>query len=370
MSMDWRAGDVLAPGSDAGPPPLPVAAILTICDRLLDAVGRRHHLFSWLRRPDAPTEEWLPVDAYYPSRRVVVMCAENDREYLPLYEELIPAHGMRLLQLAPSQLGDDPEAATATVERKIADLALPPRPSGMPADEANGPSPASAVAQAVAALVPPTPPPVPKRPPRGPDDAAAAERAARFLSAHKAELQAARTAAAARSLTATVLSKRARPSARGGGPVVRGERSVVRGERSVVRGERSVVRGDRSMVRGERSVVQRRLPLHALLIGLALVVVLGLEVYFVIGRAALDHGRLLLALGLAFDAGARGLSTVAAERTGRRVWAWACVLFGSPAAAWFALFQESGPVLTAPAPLAGLMSILALVLMGLGLIVA
>jgi hypothetical protein len=319
-----------------------VAAILTICDRLLDAVGRRHHLFSWLRPPHASAEEWLPVDAYYPSRRVVVMCAEDDREHLPLYEQLIPAHGLRLLQLAPSELGDDPEAASSTVERKIAGLALPPRPIGEPAPEATGPSPASAVAQAVAALAPPPPPPVPKRAPRGPDDAAAAERAARFLSAHKAELAATRAAVAARPLTGTALGKRAHPAAR----------------------------AEHRATRTEHPAIQRRLTSHTLLLGLALFVVLGLEIYFVIGRAALEHGRLLLALGLALEAGSRCLGTVAAERTGQRRWAWACVVFGSPVVVWFALFRDSGPVLTPPAPLAGLMGILGLVLMGLAVIVA
>jgi hypothetical protein len=349
MSVDSRAGDALAPRSDAGPPPLSAAAILTICDRLLDAVGRRHHLFSWLRPPDASAEEWLPVDAYYPSRRVVVMCAEHDLEHLLLYEELIPGHGLRLLQLAPSELGDDPEAASSTVERKIAALALPPRPIGEAVPEATGPSPASAVAQAVAALVPPPPPPVPKRAPRGPDDAAAAERAARFLSTHKAELEATRAAVAARPLTAKILGKRAQPPARGEHPAVRAEHPAAR---------------------GEHPAIQRRLTFHTLLLGLALVVVLGLEIYFVIGRAALEHGRLLLALGLAFEAGSRCLGTVAGERTGQRSWAWACAVFGSPVVVWFALFRDSGPVLTAPAPLAGLMGILALVLMGLALIVA
>jgi hypothetical protein len=330
-----------------------VAAILTICDRLLDAVGRRHHLFCWLRPPHASAEEWLPVDAYYPSRRVVVMCAEDDREHLPLYEQLIPAHGLRLLQLAPSELGDDPKAASSTVERKIAGLELPPRPIGEPAPEATGPSPASAVAQAVAALAPPPPPPAPKRAPRGPDDAAAAERAARFLSAHKAELAATRAAVAARALT--------------GHAPVRSEHPPARGERAA-RGE-PAGRGERA-ARGEPAAVHHRFSPHALVIGLALFVVLGLEIYFVIGRAALEHGRLLLALGLALEAGSRCLGTVAAERTGQRRWAWACVVFGSPVVVWFALFRDLGPVLTPPAPLAGLMGILGLVLMGLAVIVA
>ena len=68
------------------------------------------------------------------------------------------------------------------------------------------------------------------------------------------------------------------------------------------------------------------------------------EVYVLVVRTALDHDRLLLAFGVALDAGARALGTVAAARAGRLGWAWACAIGGSPVVAAFALFRRDGPV--------------------------
>jgi hypothetical protein len=48
-----------------------------MCDRLLDEVGRRRHMFAWLRAPGAGAGEWLAVDAYYPRARLVVMCGPS-----------------------------------------------------------------------------------------------------------------------------------------------------------------------------------------------------------------------------------------------------------------------------------------------------
>jgi hypothetical protein len=45
-----------------------------MCDRLLDEVGRRRHMFAWLRAPGASAGDWLAVDAYYPCAQLVVMC--------------------------------------------------------------------------------------------------------------------------------------------------------------------------------------------------------------------------------------------------------------------------------------------------------
>ena len=99
-------------------------AILNLCDRLLDEVGRRQHLFSWLRAPGAGTEEWLAVDAYYPARRLVVLCRDTDGEYDALFDELIPAHGLGLLRVELDALGPHPEAA---VSAQIEALELPSR---------------------------------------------------------------------------------------------------------------------------------------------------------------------------------------------------------------------------------------------------
>src|SRR5262245_64749327 len=76
-------------------------SILAICDRLLDGVGRRRHMFAWLRAPGAGAGAWLAVDAYYPRARLVVMCRSETDPHDALYRELIPAHGLGLLMLDP-----------------------------------------------------------------------------------------------------------------------------------------------------------------------------------------------------------------------------------------------------------------------------
>src|SRR5438270_10309628 len=85
-------------------------AILDVCDALLEEICRRRHLFSWLRVPSAAAGEWLPVDGYYPARRVVVVCGDVDDERDEVFEALVPAHGLRLLRVVPDELGDDPQA--------------------------------------------------------------------------------------------------------------------------------------------------------------------------------------------------------------------------------------------------------------------
>lgn len=92
------------------------------------------------------------------------------------------------------------------------------------------------------------------------------------------------------------------------------------------------------------------------------------EVYALVVRSGLDQNRLLLAFGVALDAGARSLGTVAAARAGRPPWAWGCAIGGSPVGVAFALFQPAGPVATEPAPLAGLIALLATFLVALALI--
>jgi hypothetical protein len=101
---------------------LPAASILAMCDRLLDEVGRRRHMFAWLRVPGATAGEWLAVDAYYPRARLVVMCRSAPDAHDALYRELIPAHGFGLLMLDPTALGDDPDAVRAAVAAKLFDL--------------------------------------------------------------------------------------------------------------------------------------------------------------------------------------------------------------------------------------------------------
>lgn len=113
-----------------------------------------------------------------------------------------------------------------------------------------------------------------------------------------------------------------------------------------------------------------QLQLTGMLAGLALAAVLVAEVYAGVARAGFDSGNLLLAFGLALDACSRGLGTIAAGREGASEWAWWCLLGGSPVVSWFALFQDGGPVRTEPAPLAGLIGMLALLVLAVALLTA
>jgi hypothetical protein len=102
---------------------LEVSEILDLCDRALGEPGRRRHLFTWLRSPDSGPEEWLPVDAYYPSHRLVVVWRERPSPSDSLLAAQVPAHGLRLLQLSPTALDADP---AVSLRRMIANLAPPP----------------------------------------------------------------------------------------------------------------------------------------------------------------------------------------------------------------------------------------------------
>jgi hypothetical protein len=95
-----------------------------------------------------------------------------------------------------------------------------------------------------------------------------------------------------------------------------------------------------------------------------LVLVLSTEMFLGVVVVALPAGLVLLAFGIALDACARALGTIAAARGGSRAWAWGCVAVGSPAVIVFALSKGSDQVPVEPAPLASLLSLLA------GLIIA
>lgn len=105
--------------------------VLSLCDRHLNEVGRRNHLFGWLRPPGAGADSWLPVDAYYPRNRLVVLYRPRARAHDQVYRELIPGHGLRLLVLAPDELGN----TAAGAERALAALLVrldPTPPAGPP----------------------------------------------------------------------------------------------------------------------------------------------------------------------------------------------------------------------------------------------
>ncbi|MGN6168366.1 MAG: hypothetical protein ACTHQQ_09370 [Solirubrobacteraceae bacterium] len=244
---------------------LGIPEILDVTDRLLGERGRRSHLFTWLRRPGGGPADWLAVDAYYPGNRVVVVCQVTADPYREVFAELIPAHGLRLLEIDQDALVGGRESARRALEQRVAQLGPLPERSAAPVNRSQVPATATSPQSQVS-----------------------------------------------------------RPS------------------------------GDRHVAR--------------VLAGFALTAVLVAEVYAGVARAGFDSGNVLLAFGLALDACSRGLGTIAASREGSSEWAWWCALGGSPVVVWFALFQAGGPVRTEPAPLGGLIGILALVVLAVTLL--
>ncbi len=251
-------GQVASEAGGGNHPP-DVARILDVCDRIVQELGRRSHLFAWLRAPDAGPGEWLKVDAYYPGNRLVVVWHEHPGPHDHVYSELVPGRGLRLLELAPSDIDGDPEGTELALRRMIAALGPAPRRAAEPQPQERPVSLTPAeVATADRAPSPPT-----------------TERA-------------------------------------------------------------------------------------GMLLGLALAAVLLIEVYVGVVNAALDGGQVVLAFGLALDACARALGTIAAGRAGNADWAWLCALGGSPLVASFVLFDRDDGPAAEPAPLAGLLSVFAL----------
>ncbi len=282
-------GDREEGSSDA----LDANAILALCDRALGEPGRRRHLFSWLRAPGSDSGQWLVIDAYYPGNRLVVLCGEHPYEYEELWEELVPAHGLRLLYLDAAELGGDAEAAEASLRRLIAELALPARPTGelIEANVAPGPGTIARVAAA-------------------------------FAQAGTA------------------------PGAARGSP-----RGSPRASRAAVRTARRP---------GARAAAQPpQIEVAGVAAGFALAAIVCVEMYVGVGLLALDGGHWLLAFGLSMDACSRVLGAIAAGRCGSTEWTWWCVIAGSPAVAWFVLYEGEEPLSTEPAPLAAVLALLA-----------
>jgi hypothetical protein len=113
-----------------------LSEILAVCDRELGEVGRRDHLFTWLRAPGGGVDAWLPVDAYYPRHRLVVLYQVRGRANADVYRELIPAHGLRLLELTPADLVSSSGGAERALASILAQLAPPPAPAAQPPLEA------------------------------------------------------------------------------------------------------------------------------------------------------------------------------------------------------------------------------------------
>ncbi|MGH2883492.1 MAG: hypothetical protein ACRDPA_12485, partial [Solirubrobacteraceae bacterium] len=95
------------------------------------------------------------------------------------------------------------------------------------------------------------------------------------------------------------------------------------------------------------------------LAGLAFAVLLIAEIYLAVIVVALGAGELVLGLAILIEALSRVGGTVAAERAEQRGWACACAIVGAPVVAWISLVPRSGRITTEPAPLAGLLAVLA-----------
>jgi hypothetical protein len=341
MTADGLVGDLLAP--DRGgrePASQSVSAILSLCDRLLGEIGRRSHFFAWLRPPGSGAEDWLTVDSYFPGNRLVVIWRVQDAPHDDLYAELVPAHGLRLLKLTPDDVVDDYAGARLALERLIAELPRREPPTEPPAFEGAVARVVASLAQARAAAAPvpardpahrprtgaaaaPVQARAPTHRPRGGgSQAAAAERGARFVAAHRAQTP-------RRALPVPPTADRPRMTTR---PRPRASPSRNHG--------------------GEVQTL-------GIVVGLVLAAVLGAELYLGVADVGLKGGHVLLAFGIALDACSRALGPIAAARAGRQDWAWWCVAGGFPVVAAFALFQRAGPVTIDPAPLAGLVSVLA-----------
>jgi hypothetical protein len=263
---------------------LPAPTILSMCDELLDEVGRRPHMFTWLRAPAAGTGDWLAVDSYYPRARLVVMCRSRPGPHDALYREQVPAHGLGLLTLDPAALGNDRESVRKTLAAKFFELEHLPQGRGDPTARTNDP-------------------PAPAR-------------------------ESARDAARERTRESTRAAERPAP-----------RWTPVKVERTPV----------------PRGFVQAL----GVLAGLAFAALLIAEIYLAVIVVALGAGRLVLGLAILIEALSRVGGTVAAERAQRRGWACACAIVGAPAVAWISLVPRSGRITTEPAPLAGLLAVLA-----------
>jgi hypothetical protein len=164
-----------------------VGAILNVSDRVLGETSSRRHVFDWL----APGGHPLPVDAYYPGQKLVVLCEQQPEAHRALCGELVAAHGLRLFQVDLAGYQADPGQAFSRLIGELrridngssaasATLAAPaPAPAFPPAPAPEPPLPTppdffSALTQPFSAPAPPFPdatqplpaPPPPVAPPR------------------------------------------------------------------------------------------------------------------------------------------------------------------------------------------------------------
>lgn len=332
--------------------PLPATSLVTICDRVLGEVGRRKHLFAWLRSPGSAPQDWLAVDAYYPANRLVVICGDRDSEHAAAVAELVRAHGLRLLRITSADLGAAHAEAHAVVRRLIEEAGpIPPRiaaPRDARAPDARAPRDAragdarhdGAVAWMASSFTPLSSPRALRPALRGQSRTAAAERAIRLVAARKLAARVAGSPASARirrPIRPPGQRARARPTAR---PRVASAQLAAGADAEAV----------------------------GLVVGLALVAVVVSELYLAVAAVTLAHGSVVLSFGLAIDACSRVLGTVAAGRALRQGWAWVCAFGGSPFVAIFSLSQRDEAVWVEPAPLAGLVALMAMAVIAIAVV--
>ncbi len=345
-------------------------AILVACDRLLGEIGRRDHVFGWLQAPATETTPWIAVDVYYPGNRLVVLCTERTPAEARLCSELIPAHGLRLLEIVAAQAPEDPTALNAMLARRIAELPAVQRPSGeLPIRDRAPARPASLLPQPAVQLAP--------RPPVGESRAAATARGARFVASRQTttrpraqQPQAADEAARTKASSvepADAARETAKPPKRLWsdqapvqdavaelGPIAAAAPRPVQATSA----RQPQARQPQARQPQARKPARRQsLSVPNLLAGLALIAMLFAELYFGVAGFALGAGHVLLAFAIALDCFARVLGTIAAERAGRSDWVWWCAIVGSPAVATFTIYGGEGERLPEPAPLAGLLAL-------------
>ncbi len=354
--------------TDHGRAELDHDAVLDLCDRVLGEVGRRRHLFSWLRVPDLRAEAgdpenlagldlpapapagWLPVDAYYPSRRLIVLCRRLSEAELHACAQRAPEHGLRVLQIQSDQLTAGRQPSEVALRQALAELGRGDRHSEERDEVGEVPSrplepttlgrTLSRLSESwtqAAALKP-------SAGPTRPSQAEAAQRAARHVKAVGPAPRAA-TALAGRS---------PRPPARR----APGTRSAPLAARR--RAARRTAPAPRRQTVSSQALAGTTL--------LALAAGLAVELYVGVSRIAISGGHWLLAFGLALDAASRALGTIAARRARRPRWGWLCALGGSPAVAALVLLGEEGQAQVEPAPLAGITALLAMVSVGLAVL--
>jgi len=311
MTADGLAGELpgtdreqQAPASHEQASSLPVETILSLCDQLLGEIGRRRHLFAWLRPPGSAGDRWLAVDGYYPANRLVVLCHLKATEHDRLYTELIPAHGLRLLTLTPAQLGGDPATARRVLAQMIS-TAIPQAPPPSESRRREGPPPWTRWRQQISTRAAATQPT---------GTSAAATQPVRTRAARQAPMR-----------------SRAAPSA-----------------------------APREAPAGSEST--------GVVVGLVLAGALAVELYVAVATVAVGAGRALLGLAVALDACARALGVVAAHQAASGSGAWVCALGGSPAVAAFVLAPRTARPSVEPAPLAAFISVLAIAVLAVALL--